>query len=304
MMQSLTVDAIFSQSVQFVPLTPCRVYDTRPSHGGSGPIQGGTAQAFNLPQLSQAKSCGDLSSASAYSLNVTVIPQGTLGYLTLWPTGEGQPTVSTLNSVDGRVKANAAITPAGTHGAVSVYVTNTTDVVIDIDGYFAPVTGSTLAFYPLTPCRVVDTRKDSFLPDLGPPAVVRQYAAQLPGAGEHHLHSAGHQPAGVLVQLHSGAYSATSAGLSGSVADRAEPARGVHFEQPDGNDRGQCGHRAGRHQRRSHRVLDRRHPTCSSTSTATLRRQDRAGLSLYPVGALPRDRHAQDRHGTAVQRTN
>jgi hypothetical protein len=77
-----------------------------------------------------------------------------------------------LNSVDGRVKANAAITPAGSNGAVSVYVTNTTDVVIDIDGYFAPVTTSTLAFYPLTPCRVVDTRKDSFLPDLGPPALM------------------------------------------------------------------------------------------------------------------------------------
>ncbi len=180
MMQSLTVDAIFSQSVQFVPLTPCRVYDTRPSHGGSGSIHGGTAQAFNLPQLSQARSCGDLSSASAYSLNITVIPQGTLGYLTLWPSGEVQPTVSTLNSVDGRVKANAAITPAGTNGQVSVYVTNTTDVVIDIDGYFTPVTGSTLAFYPLTPCRVVDTRKDSFLPDLGPPALMANTPRDFP----------------------------------------------------------------------------------------------------------------------------
>ena len=31
--------------------------------------------------------------------------------------------------------------PAGTQGAVSVYVTNTTDVVLDIDGYFAPTSG-------------------------------------------------------------------------------------------------------------------------------------------------------------------
>ena len=29
-----------------------------------------------------------------------------------------------------------AIVPAGTNGAVSVYVTNTTHVIIDIDGYF------------------------------------------------------------------------------------------------------------------------------------------------------------------------
>ncbi len=171
-------------AVQFVPVTPCRVYDSRPSHGGTGPIQGGTSQAFNLPQLSQSGPCAstglDLSSAAVYSLNITVIPHGSLGFLTLWPTGEGQPTVSTLNSVDGRVKANAAITPAGTDGQVSVYVTNTTDVVIDIDGYFAPVTTSTLAFYPLTPCRVVDTRKDSFLPDLGPPALMAKTPRDFP----------------------------------------------------------------------------------------------------------------------------
>ena len=43
-----------------------------------------------------------------------------------------------MNSLDGRVKANAAIVPAGASGAVSVYVTDTTDVVLDIDGYFAP----------------------------------------------------------------------------------------------------------------------------------------------------------------------
>jgi hypothetical protein len=100
-----------------------------------------------------------------------VIPHGELAYLTLWPTGEGQPGVSTLNSLDGRIKANAAITSAGTQGKVSVYVTNTTDVIIDIDGYFAPVvSGQTLAFYPLTPCRVADTRYTTgYGTDLGAP---------------------------------------------------------------------------------------------------------------------------------------
>jgi hypothetical protein len=34
--------------------------------------------------------------------------------------------------------ANAAIVPAGTNGAISVYVTDPTHVVIDINGYFAP----------------------------------------------------------------------------------------------------------------------------------------------------------------------
>ena len=57
----------------------------------------------------------------------------------MWPTGEAQPGVSTLNS-DGRVKANAAIVPAGTSGAISVYATDTTDLVLDINGYFVPAT--------------------------------------------------------------------------------------------------------------------------------------------------------------------
>jgi hypothetical protein len=74
-----------------------------------------------------------------------------------------------LNSLDGRIKANAAITPAGYQGDVSVYVTQTTNVIIDIDGYFAPVGGSALAFYPLAPCRVADTRNSNFPPHLGTP---------------------------------------------------------------------------------------------------------------------------------------
>ena len=76
----------------------------------------------------------------------------------MWPAGQSQPLVSTLNSYDGRVKANAAIVPAGVNSAISVYAYNTTDLVLDIDGYFAPAEQLHLAFYPLPPCRVADTR--------------------------------------------------------------------------------------------------------------------------------------------------
>jgi hypothetical protein len=78
------------------------------------------------------------SNAKAYALNVTVVPTGFLGYPTTWPTGQSQPYVSTLNSYAGTVVANAAIVPAGTDGAISVFVTANTDLIIDINGYFAP----------------------------------------------------------------------------------------------------------------------------------------------------------------------
>jgi uncharacterized repeat protein (TIGR03803 family) len=145
--------------LQFVAVSPCRIVDTRKPNGtfGGPAIPGNGSRDFPLSEGDNP--CGIPSDAIAYSVNVTVVPQTTLGYLTIWPTGEGQPTVSTLNSLDGRLKANAAIIPAGTtNGSVSVYVTNTTDVVLDINGYFTTGSGSTLAFYPVAPCRVADTR--------------------------------------------------------------------------------------------------------------------------------------------------
>ena len=148
--------------LRLVTIPPCRLVDTRLQNGGNGPIQGGTFQTFNLQTLAESgKFCPafNLSSAVAYSLNVTVAPNGPLGYLTIWPTGEPQPVASLMNSPDGRVKANAAIVPAGTGGAVNVFVSDTTNVVIDINGYFDNASeSSALAFFPLTPCRVVDTR--------------------------------------------------------------------------------------------------------------------------------------------------
>jgi DNA-binding beta-propeller fold protein YncE len=161
------IDGTPPAALQFVPLPqPCRAVDTRPEHGGGGPIQGGTHQDFGI---SGAGTCGILTSAAAYSMNVSVVPNGYLGYLTVWPAGQLRPLASTLNSLDGRIKANAAIIPAGTSGEISVYATNTTNVVVDVNGYFAPASGSTLAFYPLPPCRVADTRYSSYPQGLGPP---------------------------------------------------------------------------------------------------------------------------------------
>jgi hypothetical protein len=145
------------QALRFVAVTPCRVADTRNANGpfGGPSLAGGATRSFNIP----ASSCGIPANALAYSLNLTVVPFGMLGYLSVWPTGQSQPVVSTLNSLDGRLKANAAIVPSGSNGAISLYVTDATHAIIDINGYFVASSGSqNLAFYPVTPCRVADTR--------------------------------------------------------------------------------------------------------------------------------------------------
>jgi C-terminal processing protease CtpA/Prc len=144
-------------SLRFVPVAPCRVADTRGPAGAFGRprLAADSRRDFPIPQ----SGCKIPATAQAYSLNVTVVPEGYLGYLSLWPAGQPQPGVSTLNSWQGHVVANAAIVPAGTGGAVSVYVSDPADVVLDINGYFDTSTGpASWAFYPATPCRVADTR--------------------------------------------------------------------------------------------------------------------------------------------------
>jgi hypothetical protein len=153
---SISAPVQVSSATHFVPITPCRVADTRNANGGFGgpAITGGTSRDFVIPN----SACGIPSNAAAYSMNVAVVPRGTLGFLTLWPTGQPQPVVATLNS-DGRIKSNAAIVPAGLSGAISVFATDTTDVILDINGYFVAGSNPTaLAFYPLAPCRIADTR--------------------------------------------------------------------------------------------------------------------------------------------------
>jgi hypothetical protein len=154
---STVITAAGAQALRFVPITPCRIADTRDATGpfGGPIISGGSSRDFIIPN----STCSIPATAQAYSLNVAVVPGTPLGYLTLYPAGQGRPLASTLNSLDGRIKSNAAIVPAGAAGAVSVFASDTTNVILDINGYFVAASDATgLAFYPITPCRIADTR--------------------------------------------------------------------------------------------------------------------------------------------------
>lgn len=149
-----------STGLQFYPMAPCRLVDTRGAAAGfngiapfSGPSipSGGTV---TIPVQSTAEAsantspapCGAIpSSAQTYSLNLTAVPAegARVDYVTLWPAGSAQPFVATLNDPEGSIVANAAIVPAGTSsGGISVYNAGplVTDVVIDMNGYFAAAT--------------------------------------------------------------------------------------------------------------------------------------------------------------------
>jgi hypothetical protein len=162
---------------RFVAVTPCRVADTRNANGPfGGPfLAANVSRGFAIPN----SACGIPSNAQAYVLNLTVVPRGVLGFLTAYPCGQTVPFSSNLNSPDGRTKAVAAIVPAGTNGAVCAFPSGDTDFVLDISGYFVPATTSgALAFFPLTPCRIADTRNATG--PLGGPALVANTARTFP----------------------------------------------------------------------------------------------------------------------------
>jgi hypothetical protein len=70
-------------------------------------------------------------------VSATVVPPGPLGFLTLWPQGQSQPGVATLNAVDGAVTSNMAIVPTA-NGSISSFSSNPVHLVMDVLAYFAP----------------------------------------------------------------------------------------------------------------------------------------------------------------------
>jgi hypothetical protein len=171
-----TLPSAVTGPYHFVPIAPCRLVDTRNPAGtfGGPALSAVSTRAFPIPSAG----CNIPSTARAYALNVTIVPKGPFGYLTIWPTGSPQPVVSTLNALDGRVKANAAIVPAGTGGSINVFVTEATELVLDINGYFVPPGEGTLQFYPVPPCRILDTRNPTG--PLGGPSLVPLAARTIP----------------------------------------------------------------------------------------------------------------------------
>jgi hypothetical protein len=130
----------------FVPLKPCRLADTRPSQ--PYPALGTTPLAPLTPRtLTIAGSCGVESTGflfpgpEAFSLNVTAVPPAgnTGGYLLVYPNPITPiPLVASFTWNPGAsFQSNAVVSAASPGGSVNVVANATTDVVIDINGYYA-----------------------------------------------------------------------------------------------------------------------------------------------------------------------
>lgn len=91
-------------------------------------------------------------SATAASLNITIVNPEAEGYLTVWPCGP-RPLASSLNFSRGQVVPNGIIAPLSAEGSVCLFSNAPTDVIVDVAGWFD---GD--AFAGTMPQRLVDTR--------------------------------------------------------------------------------------------------------------------------------------------------
>jgi hypothetical protein len=170
-------------SLVYYPISPCRVIETRPDYrpqpGPFGPPSLAPRSTRRF-RISESPDCPIPANAAAYSVTMTVVPSEPLSFLSAWPSGSSPPNVSTINSPDKRIIANSVIIPAGEEGAIDVLAYNRTDLVVDINGFFAPDTGSGLFYYPVPQCRLVDTANPGLGNIFGPPAIPANTVRTVP----------------------------------------------------------------------------------------------------------------------------
>ena len=120
----------------FHTVAPCRVADTRDPLGpyGAPALAAAFERVFTI-----ANRCGIPITASAVSLNVTIVGPSSLGHLSLYPGGTPPPLVSSINFRPGQTRANNVIVPLGIGGTLAVsngQPSGTTEFIIDVNGYF------------------------------------------------------------------------------------------------------------------------------------------------------------------------
>ena len=134
-----------ASETSFVPITPCRIVDTR-GHGGS--FVNGTIRTYNVggttgfaPQGGKSGGCGIPTSANAITATVGVTNTQNLGYLTVWPANLTKPKASIVNYAKGQTIAGSGAIAIQPGVALSLKVFNyggPSNVFIDVTGYYLP----------------------------------------------------------------------------------------------------------------------------------------------------------------------
>jgi subtilisin family serine protease len=155
--QALT-GSVAAASSGYRALPGARAIDTR----SGAPVPGGGVVAADIA----GAATGVPADATAAALNVTAVEAQGEGFLTVWPaTSSGaclaalRPDTSTVNYVQGDVRATGAIVGLGGGGRICVATSASAHVLVDVVGYLTANAGDRLT--PVVPRRLEDTRGDA-----------------------------------------------------------------------------------------------------------------------------------------------
>jgi len=119
----------------YFAVTPCRVLDTRTAAGPSGgpALAAGVVRTFPV-----ASACGVSPTARAVTANLTVTSAGADGDVQAYAGGDPPPISNFVSFRAGATRANNGTIRLGSDGSVAMRClsTQSTDVVLDVTGYF------------------------------------------------------------------------------------------------------------------------------------------------------------------------
>src|SRR5215213_5358517 len=154
---------------EYHPLTPARVFDSRPGISVNDPAPGaksiaGPGATFDIQLLGLGGIPATAVDVLGVVANITVTDPTSTGYLNAYGKDAPAGTAAIINFVSGQTVPNLSIVRPGTDGKLTIKLaagTGTAHVVVDVFGWFstsasADLTGARLQ--PVTPGRILDTR--------------------------------------------------------------------------------------------------------------------------------------------------
>jgi Ca2+-binding RTX toxin-like protein len=151
------VNGWYPPGAGFNVTTPVRAFDTRAGQSGVVDIAKGKVGGSKILDVQLSGVAGAAAGpVAAVSMNVTVDGPSAAGFLTVYPCGK-VPDSSSVNFAAGQTVANAVITPLSVSGHACISASADTDVIVDVNGWFAPDSG----LHPVAPTRMFDTRPGS-----------------------------------------------------------------------------------------------------------------------------------------------
>ena len=165
----------------YVAMTPTRALDTRT---GLGAPKARVAAGGVVELLVTGVSGVPLDGVNAVEATVTVAAPTSGGYITTYPTGQVRPVASVLNFAGGVNRANSITLQVGAGGKISLFSSATTDLIVDVVGYFTKPT-------------VIDVKYDPAVTVVAPAPQIASVAPPTELGGEGSFTASGDSPADV-----------------------------------------------------------------------------------------------------------